>query len=128
MSDVVPELETQEPAEEAARDEALDTLWKLALAEWNEPKRHAALLELALGTNRLPDLAGRYRALKDDPEKGALAKKRLDAIVVAATQMLMATASSRTKAKTPPVVLALAGVLFFAALIWIARVLLKLHR
>jgi len=48
-----------------------------------------ALLELALTAERLPDLAGKYRALEKDPDKGERAKKRLDALVAAATQMLL---------------------------------------
>lgn len=122
-----PDLEEKEPEEEGARDEALDTLWNLALEDWNEPKRHAALLQLALGTNRLPDLAGRYRALKDDAERGPVAKKRLDAIVAAATQLLMSTASPR-KAKTPPIVMLGAIVFFLFGFAWLGRLLYRLYR
>jgi hypothetical protein len=76
-------------------DPIFEALWARALEAWDDDKPHAALLEHALRNECLPDLAGRYRALKDDPAKGARAQKRIDAIVVAATQMLMAT-------KTPP--------------------------
>ncbi len=48
---------------------------------------HQAALTYALQTERLPDIAGRYRALLDDPEEGARAKKKIDGIVVAATQL-----------------------------------------
>ena len=41
------------------------------------------------------DRGSRYRKLFDDPEKGERAKKKIDGIVVAATQILFAT-------KTPP--------------------------
>ena len=49
----------------------------------------------ALRTQALPEVAGRYRALLGDPERAAVAKKKLDAVVVAATQMLLATRSPR---------------------------------
>ncbi len=77
------------------RDAIFEALWKRVLDAWDDDKPHAALLEHALRSEKLPDLAGRYRALKDDPDKGARAQKKIDGIVVAATQMLMAT-------KTPP--------------------------
>jgi phage terminase large subunit-like protein len=96
------------PAKETAAEEptdlagdALDLLWKRALDAWDDPKPHAALLELALQTERLPDLAGRYRALLDDAEKGAMAKKRIDAILAAATQMLMSMKTPKPT-KNPP--------------------------
>lgn len=76
-------------------DVLFEALWKRTLEAWDDDKPHAAILEHALRTEQLPALAGRYRSLKDDPEKGARAQKKIDGIVVAATQMLMAT-------KTPP--------------------------
>jgi len=78
-----------------SRDAVMDALWQRALEAWDDDKPHHALLTAALQTERLPDLAGRYRKLLEDPEKGARAKRRIDAIVLAATQLLMAT-------KTPP--------------------------
>ena len=77
------------------RDAIFEALWKRTLEAWDDDKPHAAILDHALKSEKLPDLAGRYRALKDDPEKGARAQKKIDGIVIAATQMLMAT-------KTPP--------------------------
>lgn len=77
------------------RGAVFEALWRRVLAAWDDDAPHAALLEHALESEQLPELAGRYRALERDPEKAARAKKKLDAIVVTATQMLMAT-------KTPP--------------------------
>ena len=76
-------------------DEGFDALWAKVTGDWPDEKRHAAILAYALQTENLPELAGRYRALKDDPEKGEIAQKRIDAIVVAATQILASM-------KTPP--------------------------
>ena len=77
------------------KDAIFELLWRRNLEAWDDDKPHRAILEHALTSDKLPDLAGRYRALKDDAEKGARAQKKIDGIVVAATQMLMAT-------KTPP--------------------------
>jgi hypothetical protein len=77
------------------KDAIFEALWNRALEAWDDDKPHIALLDHALKNEKLPDLAGRYRSLKDDTEKGARAQKKIDGIVVAATQMLMAT-------KTPP--------------------------
>ena len=72
------------------KDPVLEALWKRVLEAWDDEKAHGALIEHAVREQRLPETAGRYRALVDDPERGAVAKKKLDAIVLAATQMLMA--------------------------------------
>ncbi len=77
------------PDEERA-DPVLEALWKRVLEAWDDEKVHGALIEHAMHQQRLPEVAGRYRALADDPEKGPVAKKKLDAVVLAATQMLMA--------------------------------------
>ena len=76
-------------------DPVLEALWRRALDAWDDPKVHVALLEHASRSEGLPTLAGRYRALADDAERGPKAKERLAAIVVAATAMLEAT-------KAPP--------------------------
>ena len=83
------------PDDEESHDAVLDALWARVLGAWDDPRAHGALLEHAVRAEGLPEIARRYRALTDDPDRGAVAKKKLDAIVVAATQMLLAT-------KTPP--------------------------
>ena len=93
------EADEASKGDEAKADETDDaifeTLWGRAIEAWDDDKTHAAVLEYALRTQKLPDLAGRYRALKDDDSKGPRATKKLDAIVTAAMHMMMAT-------KTPP--------------------------
>jgi len=80
----------------AVEIDGFEALWKRVLESWDDDKLHGAFLEFALRTERLPDAAGRYRALKDgDPAKSERAKKQLDAIVIAATHMMMSM-------KTPP--------------------------
>jgi hypothetical protein len=78
----------------------LEAIWKRVLDAWDDDRTHAALLDHAIRSQALPEIAGRYRALGEDPEKGLLAKKRLDAIVLAATQMLMTTKTPKP-GKTP---------------------------
>jgi hypothetical protein len=102
------------PSEEETGDLVFDTLWKRAIEEWDDDKRHAAVLDYALRSERLPDLAGRYRALKDDAQKGERATKKLDALVVAATQMMMAMKTPPRQ--KPPAFLTFTALLLFLAL------------
>ncbi len=104
---------------EATGDPLFDALWAKVLSSWDDDKVHAAVLEYSVTAERLPDLAGRYRAFKDHPTKGARAQKRLDAIVLAATQLMM---SMRTPANTKvplPITLSVAG-LFAVAVLFVA--------
>ncbi|MBX3189496.1 MAG: hypothetical protein KF819_20900 [Labilithrix sp.] len=76
-------------------DAIFDALWGRVLEAWDEDKPHEAALKYALANGMLPEIAGRYRKLKDDPDKSARAQRKIDGIVMAATQMMLAT-------KTPP--------------------------
>jgi hypothetical protein len=78
-----------------APDAVFAALWTRVLASWDEDKPHQAALSYALEQEMLPEIAGRYRKLFDDPDKSARAKKKVDGIVMAATQLMLAT-------KTPP--------------------------
>ena len=82
-------------------DAILETLWDRALADWDQDKVHNALLDFALRSQKLPELAGRYRKVKDDPKLGERAQKRLDAIVIAATQMMMSMKTPKQTANPP---------------------------
>jgi hypothetical protein len=102
------------PPAEATNDSAFEALWQRVLEHWDDDKTHGAVLEYALRTEQLPLIAGRYRALSGDPGKGERAKKRLDAIVIAATQLMMSM-------KTPPqtkvplsITLSAVGIFLFA--------------
>ncbi len=72
-------------------DPVLEALWRRALDAWGDEKVHAAVLDHALRSGGLPEIAGRYRQQLADPARAPLAQRRLDAIVAAATQMLMST-------------------------------------
>ena len=67
--------------EDAPPDPIMDALWGRALEAWGDDKVHLALLDHAMRTHNLPDLAGRYREVKEggDEAKQPQAKKRLDA-------------------------------------------------
>lgn len=81
--------------DDASTEALTERLWARVLENWDDDKPHQAILEHALRTETLPSLAGKYRALEGDAERGARAKKKMDGIVAAATQMLFAM-------KTPP--------------------------
>lgn len=106
------------------RDDAFELLWSRVLDGWNDPKTHGAFLEYAIQKQKLPDAAARYRPLKDDPERGADAKKRLDGIVLATTSLLMATATPRKARKTPVWLTALAFLVSVGLMFWVARAML----
>ncbi len=76
-----------------APDVVFAALWTRVLAAWDDDKPHQLALSYAIEHEMLPEIAGRYRKLFDDPEKGARAKKKVDGIVVAATQLMLATKS-----------------------------------
>jgi hypothetical protein len=103
----------------AAPDPVFEALWKRVLEAWDDDKPHTALLDHALRSQSLPEVAGRYRALVDDPEKGALAKKRVDAVVMAATQLLMSTKTPKA-AKVPLSITLTAFAICMLLLGWLA--------
>ena len=86
--------------QELPADAVLEALWCRVLERWDDKAVHTAVLEHALRAQRLPDLAGRYRSLTEDAERGAIAKERLDAIVGAATSLLWAMQTPKPT-KTP---------------------------
>ncbi len=81
-------------------DVTFDALWNRAIAAWDDDRPHAALVAYAIRTERLPDLAGRYRKLADDPARAERARKRLDGVVLAATNLLYST-KTPVPTKTP---------------------------
>ncbi len=94
--DEPPSIDPKALAEIGDKDALFEVLWTRCLEAWDDDKPHAALLEHALRTESLPELAGRYRAIKEEGgERAVRAQKKIDGIVISATQLLMAT-------KTPP--------------------------
>ncbi len=105
-------------------DPILLAMWNTTLDAWDDDKRHAALLAYALQNESLPDLAARYRALADDAEKGPLAKKRLDALVIAATQLMMNMKTPKPT-RNPPWLTATALLIMAIAIGSVAYAMLK---
>ncbi len=101
------------------RDPVLEALWARVLEAWDDDKAHTALLEHAMRAEALPEIAGRYRALTGSADKGEAARKRLDAIVVAATNMLLAMKTPKPTKVPLPITLSAFGVCV-ALLAWLA--------
>ena len=97
----------------SADDPILEALWNKTLEDWEDERTHTALLQHAAQTEGLPEIAGRYRALCEDPDKAPIAKKRLDAIVLAATQMLLASKTERRQKIPLPITLSAFAVCAF---------------
>jgi hypothetical protein len=108
------------------KDPLLEALWKRVLEAWDDEKTHAALIEHAVREQQLPEIAGRYRALSDDPERGEVAKKKLDAIVLAATHMLMSMKTPKPEKVPLPITLSALGVCA-VLLAWLAWALWGKH-
>ncbi len=123
-----PEADEPKPVDEAepTGDAMFDVLWKRVIEAWDDDKPHAALLQHALDKEKLPDLAGRYRKLMDDPVKGPRAKKKIDGIVIAATSMLMAM-KTPARTKTPWQWTASVGVVCLIVIAWLALKILRHH-
>jgi hypothetical protein len=88
----------EKPATDISGDAIFDTLWDRVVENWNDDKVHGAMIEYAVRGQMLPELAGRYKELTNDPDKKERAQKRLNGVVMAATEMLMAM---KTPAKPP---------------------------
>jgi len=58
-------------------DAAFEALWKNVLDRWDEERAHGAFLEHCQVSDQLAEAAARYRGMKGDRERGAIAEKRL---------------------------------------------------
>jgi hypothetical protein len=113
--------------DDTPHDAVLDALWDRALGAWDDEKIHSALLDHALRSSALPEIAGRYRALLEDPARGAIAKKRIDAIVVAASSMLLSTKTPRPDRPVPIAITLSALGICVVLLGWVALALWGQH-
>lgn len=75
------------------RQGALETLWKHVLDHWEDEAAHRAFLEHCSQANLLVEAAVRYRGMKGDHARGALAEQKLTTIRALALSRL---AASRT--------------------------------
>jgi hypothetical protein len=110
------------------RDPLVDALWARVLEAWDDDKPHQALLEYAIREQKLPTVAGLYRGLKDsNPERAARAQKKLDGIVIAVTQMLMAMKTPNEKPGVPRSLTVTVGAVTTVILLWVVYVILRRH-
>jgi hypothetical protein len=69
-------------------DAALETLWKHVTSHWEDEAAHRAFLEHCRVNDRLVEAAVRYRGMKGDHARGAVAEKKLQAIAALALTRL----------------------------------------
>ena len=72
-------------------DPAFEALWKNVLDRWDEERAHGAFLEHCRATDQLAEAAARYRGMKGDRDRGAVAERRLGGIAIVALAKLEAT-------------------------------------
>ena len=91
-------------------DAAFEALWKNVLDRWDDERAHGAFLEHCQMTDQLAEAAARYRGMKGDRERGAVAERRLAGVAIVALAKLEATRSrpSRAGPRTGALVLATA--------------------
>jgi hypothetical protein len=129
-SPATPPAAPSQPGSEAAASSAtpacdpLDALWARVLASWDDDRTHGAFLEHAVRTERLAEAAACYRPLRDDPEKGERARKRLEAIATTAMHLLLATKTAAPRRPRRGLTLA-AFVVCVALLVWLAMAVLR---
>lgn len=75
-------------------DEQRESLWKCVVERWDEEATHATFLEYCRRTDALSDAATRYRGMSGDRDRGPEAQRRLQGVVVLATQAMMTQRSS----------------------------------
>ena len=96
-------------------DPTFEALWKNVLDRWQDERAHGAFLEYCQTGEKLAEAAARYRGMKGDRDRSAVAEKRLAGIAIVALAQLHATRSQAA----PPVRrtgnLILAGCLGLAA-------------
>jgi hypothetical protein len=109
-------------------DAALEALWKNVLDHWDEERAHGAFLEHCQETSQLAEAAARYRGMKGDRERGAVAEKRLAGVAIVALAQLEATRSRPHTSGPRTGALVLAAVFGLATVGLLAYVLLALGR
>ena len=100
----------------------IEALWSGVINDWEHEGRHDELIDFARVHSVLFEAARRYRALRDDPDRGERARRRLKTIAVLATTVLLPARSDPALRSPPLGVYVLAGVVCAALLIslWLA--------
>jgi hypothetical protein len=79
----------------APLDEAAESLWREALADWANPARHDAFLKHCSLVGQLAAAGRRYRARADADASDALARKMQERVLAMATAALTLTPRPR---------------------------------
>ncbi len=80
-------------------DAAFEALWKHVLDHWDEERTHAAFLEHCQATDQLAEAAARYRGMKGDRDRSAVAEKRLAGIAFIALAKLEASRTAKPRSE-----------------------------
>lgn len=102
---------------------AFEALWKNVLDRWDEERVHGAFLEHCQMTDQLAEAAARYRGMKGDRERGAVAEKRLAGVAIVALAKLEATRSRPHPSRSRTGALMLATAFGLATVVLLAYVL-----
>src|SRR5450432_947202 len=106
-------------------DAAFEALWKNVLDRWDEERVHGAFLEHCQQTDQLAEAAARYRGMKGDRERGAVAEKRLAGVAIVALAKLEATRSLPHPSRSRTGALVLATAFGLATVVLLGYVLLS---
>lgn len=106
-------------------DAAFEALWKNVLDRWEEERVHGAFLEHCRVTDQLAEAAARYRGMKGDRERGALAEKRLAGVAIVALAKLEATRGRPHPSRSRAGALVLATAFGLATVVLLAYVLMS---
>ncbi|MEO7038324.1 MAG: hypothetical protein ABI548_30420 [Polyangiaceae bacterium] len=105
-------------------DAAFEALWKNVLDHWDEDRAHDAFLELCQATDQLAEAAGRYRGMKGDRNRSAVAARRLAGIAIVALAKFEATRSKAPRARRTAGFIA-AAALGLASVVILAHLLMS---
>lgn len=94
-------------------DSALEALWKNVLDNWDNDAAHRAFLDHCQSHDALDAAAVRYRGMKGDRDRGAVAEKRLGAVLMLAMSKLEVSRAEPKAASSTLTKLLL--ILFFTA-------------
>jgi hypothetical protein len=106
-------------------DAGFEALWKNVLDRWDEDRAHGAFLEHCQLTDQLAEAAARYRGMKGDRERGAVAEKRLAGVAIVALAKLEATRTRPHRSRSRTAALVLAAACGFATVGLLAYLMLS---
>lgn len=105
-------------------DPSLEALWKHALDHWENEAAHHAFLDYCQNNDALDQAAVRYRGMKADRDRGAIAEKRLTAVLMLAMSKLDVS-RAEPKAASSAVTKVLLIVFFMAGSLLVLAYLLR---